>query len=81
MVFMEAGQEIGSASADSLEVAVVDPKGSKVATDGTRVTTENVIGVAMEDLSEKDWEEVECELQHELKEEMAERCRKKLAYF
>jgi translation initiation factor IF-2 len=56
-----------------LEVVVVDPKGTKAATDGTKVTTENVIGVAMKDLSEKDREEVERELQHELEEEMAER--------
>jgi hypothetical protein len=54
MVIVDAGQGIGNTSAGSLEVTTVDPKGAKAAPDGTKVTTENVIGVAMEDLSEKD---------------------------
>jgi pyruvoyl-dependent arginine decarboxylase (PvlArgDC) len=58
-----------------------NPKGARAASNGAKVTNDNVIGVVMEDLSEKDWEEVKHELQRELKEEMAERRRKKLAYF
>jgi hypothetical protein len=81
MVIVDAGQGIGNTSAGSLEVTTVDPKGAKAATDGTKLTTENVIGVAMEDLSEKDQEEIEHELQCELEEEMAEQRRKKLACF
>jgi L-ascorbate metabolism protein UlaG (beta-lactamase superfamily) len=45
-----------------LEVAVVDPKGAKAAMDSAGVNTDNIIGVEMGDLSEKDREEVECEL-------------------
>jgi hypothetical protein len=69
---------IGSVPADSLEVAVVDAKGVKLVPDGTKISTENVIGINMDDLSKKDLEEVERELQRELKEEMVERCKKKL---
>jgi hypothetical protein len=54
-----------------------DPKGAKAASDGAKVTANNVISVVLEDLSEKDREEVE----RELEEEMAERHRKKLACF
>jgi hypothetical protein len=37
--------------------------------------------VEMEDLSEKDWEEIEKELQREMEEVMAERMKKKLTCF
>jgi hypothetical protein len=81
MEIVEVSEGTNGTPANSLEVAIVDPKGSKGVTDGAKVTTENVIEVSMEDLSEKDREEVERELQRELEEEMAERCRKKLACF
>jgi hypothetical protein len=45
---------IGSALANSMEIAMVDPKGTKSALNGAKVTTKNVIGVEMEDLSEED---------------------------
>jgi hypothetical protein len=77
MVIVEASHGVGGSFAGSLEVALVDPKGTKAVPDGARVTTENVIEVAMEDLLEKDQEEVESELE----EEMVERRRKKLACF
>jgi hypothetical protein len=41
---------------------MVDPKGTKVVPDGMKVSAENVTEVAMEDLSEKDREEIEREL-------------------
>jgi hypothetical protein len=72
---------IGIALASSWEVAMVDPKGTKSAPDGGKVSTENVIGVTMDDLSKKDREKVECELQREIEEEMVEWCKKKLACF
>jgi hypothetical protein len=50
MVIIEMGQEIGGAAGGSLGVAMVNPKGTKAATDSTNVTTDNVIGVSMEDL-------------------------------
>jgi hypothetical protein len=81
MQVIEADRGTSGASVGLLEVAMVDLKGTKAATDGTKVTTENVIGAAMEDLSEKNRGEVEHEQQHELEEEMAERRRKKLACF
>jgi hypothetical protein len=63
---------IGGALASSVEIAMVDPKGTKPASDGAKITAENVIGVAMEDPSEKEREEVEHELQCKLEEEMME---------
>jgi hypothetical protein len=53
MQVIEADRGTSGASVGLLEVAMVDLKGTKAATDGTKVTTENVIGAAMEDLSEK----------------------------
>jgi hypothetical protein len=76
-----AGQGIDGASTSLLEVVVVDPKGMKVAPDGAMVNTENIIGVEMGDLSEKDRDEIERELQRKLEEVMVERRRKKLACF
>jgi hypothetical protein len=58
-----------------------DLEGAKGASNGARVTADNVIEVVMEDLSERDREEVERELQRELKEEMVEWRKKKLACF
>jgi hypothetical protein len=52
-----------------------DPKVAKLVPNMVKVTAENVIGIEMEVLSVKDWEEIE----HELEEEMTERCCKKLA--
>jgi hypothetical protein len=54
-MIIEVGHGIGGVLTGSLEVAVVDPKGTtKVVPDGARVNTENIIGVEMEDLTEKD---------------------------
>jgi hypothetical protein len=75
------GQGIDGASTSLLEVVVVDPKGMKVAPDGAMVNTENIIGVEMGDLSEKDRDEIERELKRKLEEVMVERRRKKLACF
>jgi hypothetical protein len=72
---------IGNNFSGSMEVAMVDPKGAKSAPDNANVTADNVINVAMEDLSTKDREETERELQHELEEEMAKRRQKKLTCF
>jgi hypothetical protein len=60
---------------------MADPKGTKLAPDGATISAGNVISVEMEDLSEKDRDEMERELQRELEEFMAERRRKKLACF
>jgi hypothetical protein len=60
---------------------MADPKGTKAVPDGMKVSAENVTEVAMEDLSEKDREEIEGELQRELEEVMVERRKKKLACF
>jgi hypothetical protein len=54
---------IGGDMAGFLEIAMVDANGAKSALDVARVTTENVIPVEMEDLLDKDREELECELQ------------------
>jgi hypothetical protein len=43
--------KIDSALAGLMEIAVVDPKGTKATPDSARVTIENVIEVAMEDFS------------------------------
>jgi hypothetical protein len=59
---------------------MADPKGMESVPDGAAISAENVISVEMEDLSEKDQDELERELQRELEEFMAER-RKKLACF
>jgi hypothetical protein len=59
---------------------MADPKGMESVPDGVAISAENVISVEMEDLSEKDQDELERELQRELEEFMAER-RKKLACF
>jgi hypothetical protein len=45
---------ISSALASSWEVAMLDPKGTKSVPDGGMVSMENMIGVTMDDLSEKD---------------------------
>jgi hypothetical protein len=51
---------------------MVDPKGAMSVPDSAYVTADNVINVEIEDVSEKDQEEIERELQHKLEEEMAE---------
>jgi hypothetical protein len=56
-------------------------RGVTSAPDGAKVSTENVIGIEIEDLSEKDREEIEKESQRELEEVMVEKRKKKLAYF
>jgi hypothetical protein len=63
------------------EEAMADPKSTRLAADGSRVDVENIIDVAMEDLSEKDRNDLELELQREIEEVMAERRKKKLACF
>jgi hypothetical protein len=60
---------------------MADLMGVKAAPDGTAVNTENVIAVEMEDLTEKDRDDLEREMQRELKEVMAERRSKKLTCF
>jgi hypothetical protein len=67
--------------AGSMEVAVVDPKGAKTVPDGGGISIENIIGVQIGDLSEKDQDEIERELKWELEEVMVERLKKKLACF
>jgi hypothetical protein len=60
------------------EGVITDPKGSKATmVDGAGVQARNAINVAMEDLTEEDRKEVECEL----KEELVEMQRRKLACF
>jgi hypothetical protein len=54
------GEDIGNVFTSTMEIAMVDLKGTKASADGAKITTENVIRVAMEDLLEKDREEVEC---------------------
>jgi hypothetical protein len=56
----EEGEDIGNVFTGTMEIAMVDLKGTKASADGAKITTENVIRVAMEDLLEKDREEVEC---------------------
>jgi hypothetical protein len=74
------GSGTGGASTGSVEIVVVDPKGTtKVAPSGVQVNNENIIGVEMADLTEK--EQKELELQREMEEVMAERRKKKLACF
>jgi hypothetical protein len=58
-----ADGETGSTLAGLLEIAMVDPKGTKSAPDRAKVTTDNVIWVEMQDLSEKDHNDLELELQ------------------
>jgi hypothetical protein len=41
---------------------MADPKGTKLALDGATISAGNVISVEMEDLSEKDRDEIEREL-------------------
>jgi hypothetical protein len=60
---------------------MADPKGAKSAPDGAAIQVANVISVEMDDLADKDWDEFERELQHELEEVMAERRKEKLTYF
>jgi hypothetical protein len=72
---------ISGVSAGSMEIAVVDPNGMKVVSESAGVRADNIIGVEMGDLSEKDREEIERELQWEHEEVMVERTRKKLACF
>jgi hypothetical protein len=76
------GNGIGGASAGSMEIAVVDPKGTtKSVPSGMEVNDENIIGVEIGDLTEKDRKELELELQREMEEVMAERRKKKLVCF
>jgi hypothetical protein len=57
---------------------MVDLKGTKTVPDCTGVDPANVIGVEMVDLSEKDRNDLELDLQRELEEVMAEKRRQKL---
>jgi DNA topoisomerase VI subunit A len=57
------------------------PIGAKVVPDGARINTANVIGVEMEDLLEKDRNDLELELQREIEEVMAEKRKRKLSCF
>jgi hypothetical protein len=79
IVVIEDG--ISNTLAGSMEVAVVDSKGTKSAPDAMAVSADNVIGVEMGDLSEKDRNDLKLELQREMEEVMADRRRKKLACF
>jgi hypothetical protein len=76
-----ADGETGSTLAGLLEIAMVDLMGTKSAPDRAKVTTDNVIWVEMQDLSEKDHNDLELELQRDMDKVMAERRRKKLACF
>jgi hypothetical protein len=60
---------------------MADARGTKSVLSDTGVNIENVISVAMEDLFDKDRDELEREWQRELEEIMAERRKKKLACF
>jgi hypothetical protein len=60
---------------------MADQWGTKLVPGDIEINSENVIGVAMQDLSDKDCDELEQELQREQEEVMAERRRKKLASF
>jgi hypothetical protein len=60
---------------------MADARGTKSVPSDTGVNIENVISVAMEDLFDKDRDELEREWQRELEEVMAERRKKKLACF
>jgi hypothetical protein len=76
------GSGIDGASAGSMEIIVVDLKGmTKVAPSSTEVNNDNIIGVEMGDLTEKDRKELELELQREMEEVVAERRKKKLGCF
>jgi hypothetical protein len=81
MEMTRVDDRIDSTLVVSLEIAMVNPKGAKSTPDGAKVATDNVIRVEMKDLSEKDREEIEKELQREMEEVMAERRKKKLACF
>jgi hypothetical protein len=61
------------------EKTMADPKGVKptATADGAGVHVKNFINVVMEDLTEEDYMEIECELE----EKMAEMWRRKLACF
>jgi hypothetical protein len=58
-----------------------DPKGTKTVPDGVGINVYNVIRVEMEDLSERDENDLELEVQWEMEEVMAKRKRQKLACF
>jgi hypothetical protein len=60
---------------------MVHPKGAKTVPNSTRIDPTNIIGVEMGDMSEKDRNDLELELQRELEEVMAEKQRQKLACF
>jgi hypothetical protein len=60
---------------------MADQWGTKLVPGDIEINSENVIGVAMQDLSDKDCDELEQELQREQEEVMAEHRRKKLASF
>jgi hypothetical protein len=51
MEIAKVSRGTGSDAVGSLEVVMVDPKGVKGATDGAKVTIENMIYVSMEDLT------------------------------
>jgi pyruvate kinase len=60
---------------------MADLKGAKAAPDGAGVNLVNVISMEMADLSEKDRNDLELELQQELEEVMAKKRRHKLSCF
>jgi hypothetical protein len=60
---------------------MAEARGTKSVPGDTGVTTENVICVGMEDLSDEDRDALEWELQSELEEVIVERRKKKLACF
>jgi hypothetical protein len=60
---------------------MVDLKGAKTVPNSTRIDPTNIIGVEMGDMSEKDRNDLELELQRELEEVMAEKQRQKLVCF
>jgi hypothetical protein len=60
---------------------MADQWGTKLVPGDIEINSENVIGVAMQDLSDKDCDELEQELQREQEEVMAEHRRNKLASF
>jgi hypothetical protein len=62
-IIIEASHGIGGALTGSLVVAVVDRKGGKSAPDCMAISADNIVGVEMGDLSEKDRNDLELELQ------------------
>jgi hypothetical protein len=60
---------------------MADLKGAMSAPDGAAIQAGNVISIEMNDLSDKDWDELERELQHELEEVMAQRRKEEARLF